>query len=1055
MGKLRRFFNRGKQKESRVTLDTTTTATTTPESVPSFPDGVKVWVDPADAEIDVCFVHGLTGDRDATWTAPGQPKPWPSLFLPTELPRARLLTYGYDAYVVRKSVASINNLKDHATNLLIDLTNNRQLCNASSRRIIFVAHSLGGLICKKVILQSRNHLEIHLRDLFNSVVGIIFMGTPHTGSWMADWAKVPALALGVVKSTNRTLLEILEPNNEMLQSIQEDFLSMVREFRESNRPFQVTCFFEQLPLKISGRVVVTRASATFGDCLAASIHANHINMVKFGSAQDNGFTRLSSDLKRWAQLPPSDHQVASTTAHVGAVGNSPAMNYHQECLRSLSFIQMDNRFKDILRATKGTYEWLLEHAEYKKWAACDQSLLWIKGKPGSGKSTLLQYALSNARKNIEDGSLILSFFFHGRGVELERTPLGFFRSLLHQLLCHVPDSVSDLVTAFKNQYTSKGKPDIDWQWQPRELLGFLKSSLLTILGNRSVWLYVDALDECGEKNALDLVKYFKALLQETTSTNSRFHVCFTCRHYPILNLNYGFDICLDRENKKDISTYVEKQLSDHHMAPTIPIEMPQLISARASGVFLWARLVTERILDLEREGTTGWKDIAAEIDTIPNDLDDVYQDAVKSMANESSLRLMQWICFATRPLSLVELQWAMATHAKCTYQSLQECQNEMVDDNSMRRRVQTLSCGLVEVVMSSDNSIPLSDEGRAVSGRVAATSLSPDKGVVQFIHQSVKDFFVEKGLLILDKDAKSTESAIENAQYQLSRTCIRYFAMKDVGQSKDLGEDDLISKFPFLRYATISWPRHEKEIKWENVPQDLLDYFAWPSEERVKLWAQLRRILVSFDGFLTERIYMIHVASYYQLIKPLRAIVLEPGQINLKDFYRNTPLALAAEYGHQNVVQILLDTDKVDVDSKNNLNRTPLSYAAKNGHLAVVQLLLNTGKVDVDSKDLFHQTPLSYAAENGHLAVVQLLLNTCKVEANSKDNSNRTPLSYAAGSGHLAVVRILLDTGEVEVDSKDEFNWTPLWHAAKNGHQAIVQLLQEHHAALVASSCEQ
>ncbi|KAH8202390.1 hypothetical protein TruAng_003463 [Truncatella angustata] len=233
-----------------------------------FPDGIKVWHDCPDAKIDICFVHGITGNRDTTWTAPGRAIAWPPDFLPAKLPEARLLTFGYDAYIVQKTVASSNRLVDHAANLLNDLTNERSSPDASRRRIIFVAHSLGGLVCKEAILQSRNNPEVHLRRVFDSVIGIAFMGTPHKGSWMADWSKIPASALGLVKSVNKSLLEILETDDQLLESIQSRFWSMVRELRENSYA-------------------------------AISIHANHSNMVKFGSEEETGFKRLLGDLTRW------------------------------------------------------------------------------------------------------------------------------------------------------------------------------------------------------------------------------------------------------------------------------------------------------------------------------------------------------------------------------------------------------------------------------------------------------------------------------------------------------------------------------------------------------------------------------------------------------------------------------------------------------------------------------------------------------------------------------------------------------------------------------------
>ncbi|KAK3353670.1 hypothetical protein B0T25DRAFT_219397 [Lasiosphaeria hispida] len=151
-------------------------------SIPSFPDGVKVLHDCPNATVDICFIHSLTGNRETTWTADGRDTPWPTTLLPPKLSSARILTYGYDAYVVQKSAASTSRLIDHAANFLNDLTGDRRLNKALSRPLVFAAHSLGGLVCKQVILLSRNNPEYHLRDMFDCFKGIVFMGTPHRGA---------------------------------------------------------------------------------------------------------------------------------------------------------------------------------------------------------------------------------------------------------------------------------------------------------------------------------------------------------------------------------------------------------------------------------------------------------------------------------------------------------------------------------------------------------------------------------------------------------------------------------------------------------------------------------------------------------------------------------------------------------------------------------------------------------------------------------------------------------------------------------------------------------
>lgn len=306
MRRLKDFSRRqvGDQRTSRTLRSPSNSDPRNPTSSdpsPPFPDGIKVWHNCPNATIDICFVHGLTGNRDSTWTASQKSTPWPTMLLPPKLPRARLLTWGYDAYVVQASVASKNRLIDHAMNLLNDLTNDRVASGASARPLIFVAHSLGGIVCKEAILSSRNNPDPHLCDIFEHTIGVVFMGTPHGGSWMADWIKIPASGLGVLKSTSTSLLQVLGTDDQLLESIQVRFWSMVRERQKCERPLEIACFFEELPLPVVGQVV-SKKSATMEGYASVSVHANHRDMVKFETENDNGFKRLVGSLMRWVSL---------------------------------------------------------------------------------------------------------------------------------------------------------------------------------------------------------------------------------------------------------------------------------------------------------------------------------------------------------------------------------------------------------------------------------------------------------------------------------------------------------------------------------------------------------------------------------------------------------------------------------------------------------------------------------------------------------------------------------------------------------------------------------
>lgn len=102
----------------------------------------------------IVFVHGLTGDRERTWRHEEEQLSWPQTLLPQKIPNCRVLTFGYDAYVTDLKgldrMVSTSTVFDHGSSLVLSLGNLRAEDGTSNRPLIFVTHSLGGIVCKDV-----------------------------------------------------------------------------------------------------------------------------------------------------------------------------------------------------------------------------------------------------------------------------------------------------------------------------------------------------------------------------------------------------------------------------------------------------------------------------------------------------------------------------------------------------------------------------------------------------------------------------------------------------------------------------------------------------------------------------------------------------------------------------------------------------------------------------------------------------------------------------------------------------------------------------------------
>jgi hypothetical protein len=172
---------------------------------------------------------------------------WPTDLLPASLKdqHANVLVYGYNADVYggiwERPVKnpSDNFIHHHAQTLVTTLTLYRKSEGTERNPIIWVAHSLGGILTKRALLYSNDLRDPHqedLRSIFVSTYGIIFLGTPHNGSNAAAWGgAVQRLADAIIPKklfdTESVLLKSLKRDSETLLQISNQFLEIYQNFK--------------------------------------------------------------------------------------------------------------------------------------------------------------------------------------------------------------------------------------------------------------------------------------------------------------------------------------------------------------------------------------------------------------------------------------------------------------------------------------------------------------------------------------------------------------------------------------------------------------------------------------------------------------------------------------------------------------------------------------------------------------------------------------------------------------------------------------------------------
>ncbi|KAK0614544.1 Alpha/Beta hydrolase protein [Immersiella caudata] len=264
--------------------------------------GVKVLAPGLSPAVDVVAVHGLDGTWNETWRADNGVF-WLRDLLPDVLPHARILSYGYDSRTYASSSISDQFIYDHAKALVAELAAFREYTNTRSRPIIFVAHSLGGLVVKSALIHSdsaRPGGRERDKSISLSTTSIFFFGTPHRGSQGVSVGLLLVQARSIFMKTSSRLLQHLAENSEWLQMQQGQFADISREFN-------IKFFYELLPTKVSSYreiMFVPKHSAVIPEMVNSeevAMDADHVSMVKFRLPDDENFVKVARRISSVAE----------------------------------------------------------------------------------------------------------------------------------------------------------------------------------------------------------------------------------------------------------------------------------------------------------------------------------------------------------------------------------------------------------------------------------------------------------------------------------------------------------------------------------------------------------------------------------------------------------------------------------------------------------------------------------------------------------------------------------------------------------------------------------
>ena len=770
-----------------------------------------------------------------------------------------------------------------------------------------------------------------------------------------------------------------------------------------------------------------------------------------------------------------------------------------DCLESLAFEDMDMLELRYPKALEGTCTWLFSHWLFRYWLSGECGIFWILGGPGTGKTTLMKTAYLRTKKDYACRNVAVIGFSFAQQSQLTQqssnpvdtlplNPEGLYRSLLHQLFCQSPHLIDQFLPHYRKKRDTQGTK---WKWRDEELCNHFVE-VATGSEMKLIFVFIDALDECHLRTAKEVISQLNEAVRRPGHAGGRLQICFSNRLHPDHSGNSPYSIRVEDHNSIDIEKYVSKKLFKVSKGKNIGAyqRLGHEIHRRAKGVFLWVALVVEMLNERYEEGGYSPKKMTDMLQSVPDGLHPLFKRIIKKIKKEhlqETVKIVRWVLYASRPLTLTELRYAIGFEKGYKAGECWKSQQEFEDSDTlptedMEKFIRSRTAGLIEVSHSEKKAVvetPYFDETSQYFGIAQDPPLDLAWGLEkaaldrnyrpkhiptnQFVDGDLSDISSDSSESSYESNYEPFEDSFDVLPRSSKKQYVHFFhhSVKEFFRSTG------------LQILGDSTQKHDNSKSHLRLSRACVNYLKIEELRNVKFEAQDYRCLTASNHTPMKKLfrkypflrYAIHswikhaeydtssekssaglIEDFVGSCQTLNQSVLnhwvgqcEQGKFNMEAEVDvlSSLLYIAAATNLTRSIDPILDMCR---ELHHQKVSSALHVAMHLNHREIATKLLH-GVADVNSEGINGRSPLVIATQENDLPTVKLLIEK-KAKLEQSDDEGTTALLHAVKQGHTAIATELLRKG-ASCKHADNLKRTALHYAAAHGRtNSVAELLR-------------